>query len=596
MSDHASKLATARAQLQTGRPDQAKATLLRALQKPGAGPAAAPMALLLSQILLQTGAPDQALHYAQRALAASPSGPAGTDARLHLANVLWTLARPAEALAAARDAVNSAPARRDVHATLVNFLLREERFADALGAADAALERFAGDAEFLAVRASMLLSIGRPEQAVRDMRDALRTDPANLRLLGALAPALNYVPDVPAAELLDAHRAYAKALLAALPPRPSAAAAPRTPGTPTRPLRLGILSPDLRAHAMWHFIHPILAHLDRQSFEVFCYFTGGNADDSTESLRAAGPATWRHVPTLNVAQLADQIRADAIDILVDFAGHTRFNRLATMALRPAPLQLNFTGYPCTTGLPQIDYHVTDSICSPPAEPDATLFVERLLRVDPIFFCYQPSPNPPEVALPPSDATGCVTFGSFNTLMKLNDRVVQTWARVVNSVPGSRLLVKNIQLRQEQARTLTRDRFLAAGVSAERLEVIGHEGTPRDHLATYARVDIALDTFPYAGMTTTCESLLMGVPVVTLAQHTFASRVGRSILENAGLPELVAGTEDAFVAAAGALAADAPRRRALRGELRGRFLGTPVCDGPGYAARFGAALLGAWAVA
>jgi predicted O-linked N-acetylglucosamine transferase (SPINDLY family) len=586
MPDPTDTLARARAALQGGRPADAVVPLERLVPTIPPGPAHAEACRLLAQALMGVGKPAEALSHAR----AAATSDAGTDSRLLVANICWATGNAEEATEAARAGVRADPQRRDAHGTLANFLLRQERFADALDAADAALERFPGDLEFLSLRASMRLTIGRPEAAVADLRDALARSPGNMRILGALGPALNYVPDVPLAELRRVHEEFGKALLAALPARP---AARTSTSDPERRLRVGLLSPDFRSHAVWHFVHPILAHLDRDAFDVHCYYTGGVADEGTELLRSLGRATWNHVPTLHVGHLADKIAADAIDILIDFAGHTRFNRLGTMALKPAPVQINFTGYPCTAGIPKIDYHLTDSFCSPPGLGHEGAFVERLLRCDPIFFAYQAWPGTPDVGPPPSEAAGVVTFGSFNTLMKLNDRVVAAWAGVVKAVPGSRLLVKNMQLRQPQARELTRRRFLDAGIPEACLEVIGHEGTVHDHMRTYHRVDVALDPFPYAGMTTTCESLLMGVPVVSLPSETFVSRVGPAILESVGLGHLVAKDVDDFVKIAATLAADLPQRRQLRATLRERLLASPVGDCPAYAERLGGCLRGAW---
>lgn len=586
MPEPADTIARARASLAAGRPAEAVEALRRVVDSTLHGPGAADACRLLAQALAATGRVPEALQAARTALAHDPS----TDSHLLLANLLWAGADMEGATDSARHAVAAGPTRRDAHATLANFLLRQERFADALDAAAAALGRFPDDLEFLALRASMLLNIGRPEDAVRDLRRALDRAPGTIRLLGALGPALNYVPDATLGELRRVHDEYGRALLAALPPRPPAKT---STDDPDRPLRIGLLSPDFRSHAMWHFIHPILAHVDRERFHLHCYYTGGVPDEGTQLLRDLGGAAWNHVPALHIGHLADKIAGDRIDILFDFAGHTRFNRLGTMALKPAPIQINFTGYPCTTGVPQTTYHLTDSRCSPPDTGHEAAFVEALLRLDPLFFAYQPWPGTPEVAPPPSATAGHITFGSFNTLMKLNDRVVAAWSRVIHEVPGSRLLIKNMQLRQPQARELTRRRFLDAGVPADRLEVIGHEGTVHDHLRTYHRVDVALDTFPYAGMTTTCEALLMGVPVVVLPGVTFASRVGSALLETVGHPELIADSEISFVRLAASLGADIERRRTLRSSLRDRLLASPVGNCPAYAQRLGQCLRTLW---
>jgi predicted O-linked N-acetylglucosamine transferase (SPINDLY family) len=376
-----------------------------------------------------------------------------------------------------------------------------------------------------------------------------------------------------------------------MPRRP---APPPGPQDPERRLRIAFLSPDMRAHAVAWYLDTLFEYLDRSRFHLTAYYTGGAEDDTSRRLASLVDA-WHNVTSLSIPALDQRIRADSIDILLELSGHTRNHRLPLMQLRPAPLQITFQGYPNTTGLSAIDYHIVDSYCNPPGTE--AFSVEKLLRIDPVWFCYKPAPGPPPVApLPSLSRAGTereTVFGSFNALMKLNDRTVAMWTRAVRETPGSRLLIKNLQLQQPQARELTRTRFEAAGVPPDRLEVIGHTGGHADHLATYNRVDLCLDSWPYSGMTTSCEALLMGRPVVTLVGETHAARVGLCILANVGLEDLVAKSEDDYVRLVTALARDPARLAALSTSLRERFLTSPVCDGPGHAARFGAALRQVW---
>ncbi len=635
MRDGSDKLIQAQGLLESGQIDHAKALLLRTLPK-SAGPVAAAMCRLLSDILLrqsQGGQTEQALYYAERAAQITP---ADAESHVQLGKAQWQLGRVDAALASARKAVQVNPGSRNAHGALINFLLREDRFVEALHACDAALARFPDDVEIAAIRGTMLLGAGKSEEAVAYLKEAAKREPGNLRLLGTLCPTLNYATGVDPAENLALHVAFGRALAAALPAGSTTKDAAFTnPPDPDRPLKLAFLSPDLRAHPMRHFAHSMFEHID-DSFHITCYFVGASQDAESERLRAVtesrtrangggGGGAWKHVPALHIGQLADLIKSDRIDLLIDLAGHTRFNRLGTMALRPAPVQLTFIGYPNTTGIAAIDYYIADRYCMPRPDDSSpapsggggrvygggeagggdvhTLagdviaphphFSEKLLYVDPLSFCYRPIDDPPPVVDPPHVRNGFITFGSFNALMKLTDRVVACWAKVIKAVPESRLLVKNVQLMHPEAARTTRERFVAAGVPDDRLRVIGHKGTMHDHLATYGGVDIGLDTFPYAGMTTTCEALLMGVPAITQAQQSFASRVGLAILANVGLADLVAQSEEQFISTAAKLAADRPRLAELRHTLRGTFLASPVCDGPTYGRQISASLRAAW---
>lgn len=570
--------------VRTGRAAQARALLMRAMPT-AKGSDAGWLCQSMSQVAMAEKLADQAQYYAERATTLAPNEPEGY---VNLAAIQWSLGKTATAIDTAQAAVSRFPGSRNAHATLLNFYLREDRFAEVMVGCRTAMALFPSDSQFATMHGTMLLGLGRPEEAVALLREVARREPRNIRAWGSLCPALNYLPDADPVENVTAHRTYGRLLAELLPPRQAGKGS--GPIDPARPLRIGFVSPDLRTHPMRFFIEPVLEHLDRSSFGITCYFTGGAEDEVSARLKSLVP-TWKHVPSLNIGQLADVIARDGIDVLIDLAGHTRYDRLGTMHLRPAPVQMNYIGYPNTTGVTHTDYHITDTLSSPASQEP--YWTERLLRIDPVFFAYKPMPQPPAVIEPPMLSSGGITFGSFNTLMKLNDRVVSAWTRIVLGVPGSRLVIKNLQLMQEEARAITRDRFVAAGLPADRLEVLGHTGTPFDHLATYGRIDIGLDTFPYAGMTTTLESLLMGVPVVSLAQQSHASRVGLSILTHVGLGDLVAQDEEAFVSCACALAADHARLAALRASLRQTLTTSVLCDGPGFGRRFGDAIRSAW---
>ena len=280
------------------------------------------------------------------------------------------------------------------------------------------------------------------------------------------------------------------------------------------------------------------------------------------------------------AEAAELIRADEIDILVDLAGHTNGNRLTVFARKPAPVQATYLGYPGTSGLSAMDYRITDALADPPGMTEAH-HSEQLIRLPACAWCYGPDTEilPAES---PAALRGCVTFGSFNNLAKVNERMLGTWARILEVVPGSRLLLKSAGFLSMDARKRVSAALLSkAGISEERLDIRGPEDNHESHLALYREIDIALDTFPYHGTTTTCEALWMGVPVVTLAGRSHVSRVGVSLLSNAGLPELVAESEEDYVRIAVELAGNAQRLANDRANLRDQMRASRLLDAPAF---------------
>ncbi|MGD0835195.1 MAG: tetratricopeptide repeat protein [Polyangia bacterium] len=345
-----------------------------------------------------------------------------------------------------------------------------------------------------------------------------------------------------------------------------------------RRLRVGYLSPDLRQHSVAYFILPVLRAHDRAVVEVTCYSTSPVEDSLTQEIRATCEH-WRRVYRTPDEALADQIAQDKIDVLVELSGHTKDNRLAMLARRVAPVQVTYLGYPNTTGLAEMDCRITDAIADPEGECDAW-HTERLVRVDGGFLAYSPADWAralPVVAFPARDV-GCVTFGSFNNLAKINDEILDIWASILAAVPRSVLLLKARGLRDDRIQERILGRFAAQGLDTkDRVKMLGHERSGLDHMRLYHRVDLALDTFPYNGTTTTLEALWMGTPVVTLLGKVHAGRVGASILSRVGLGELVCGSREAYVHTAIGLAMDLPRLARVREGLRKRLLDSPLMD-------------------
>lgn len=354
-----------------------------------------------------------------------------------------------------------------------------------------------------------------------------------------------------------------------------------------RRLRVGFLSADLRRHAVANFIEPLLRHLDRDSFEVVLYHDHPQQDEASERLRSYA-VRWRQVAGQSATALFNQVRADQLDVAVDLAGHTGINRLPLFARRMAPVQVTYLGYPDTTGLEAMDYRLVDAITDPPGEAEQW-HSEKLIRFAPTAWSYAPPEQAPEVAPPPARPHGHVTFGCFNNFAKVTDEMLGRWAQLLAAVPGSRLLLKGSGLTDPVLKAAAERRLALAGLPRERVTLLERTETEVEHLAAYARVDVALDTFPYHGTTTTCEALWMGVPVVTLAGDRHAARVGVSLLTAVGRAEWVAYDAGEYVRIGAALAAAAAQPAWNRGELREAMRRSVLLDHAGQARRFGAAL-------
>ena len=342
---------------------------------------------------------------------------------------------------------------------------------------------------------------------------------------------------------------------------------------PERRLRVGYVSADFCQHAASHFSEPVLSGHNRDGFEVLCYSGVGRPDEVTERLRALTDI-WRDVARVPDERLAEMVRDDGIDILVDLSGHTRGNRLGVFARKPAPIQLTWFGYPGTTGLESIDYRITDALCDPPGASES-FYTEKLVRLPDIMYCYQPPADMPEVAEPPAVRNGYVTFGAMNGAPKLTPRWVAHWADLLAEVPHSRLILAAIPAGAAQERL--RGMISQRGIDPLRITI--RERMPYlEFWKLHHEIDLALDTYPCNGGTTTCETVWLGVPVVTFAGERYGgNRLGTSMLASMGLSRLVARTPAEYLAIARELAADIPQLAALRGELRGRMRTSALTD-------------------
>lgn len=359
---------------------------------------------------------------------------------------------------------------------------------------------------------------------------------------------------------------------------------------PTRRLRIGLVSADLREHPVGYFLESVLAASPTGRLEYFAYANHPGHDALSARLKTHCQG-WCQIFGLSDAMLAQRIRDDSIDILIDLSGHSAGSRLPLFAWKAAPLQAAWLGYLGTTGMAEIDYLIADPHTLP--ETAEGYYGERIQRLPETYLCFTAPREDVQVGPLPALNNGFVTFGSFNNLPKINDAVVALWARVLQAVPDSRLFLKTKQLKEAGVRQYLAERFAAHGIEARRLALEGTVPDRTEHLASYRRMDIALDPFPYSGITTSIEGLWMGVPLLTLAGQDFLSRQGVGLLANAGLPGWIAADPDDYVMRAAAHAADLAGLSELRKGLRQRVLVSPLFDGPRFARHFEAALRAMW---
>jgi predicted O-linked N-acetylglucosamine transferase (SPINDLY family) len=347
-------------------------------------------------------------------------------------------------------------------------------------------------------------------------------------------------------------------------------------------LRVGFVSPDFREHSVSYFLADLFDHYNRDRLTFACY-SGVLRPDATTEFFKSRSEIWRDIREQSDLTVAEWVRADRIDILIDLAGHTDGNRLGLFSLRPAPIQLTWLGYPGTTGVPGISFRLTDGLADPQGAEMS--YTEKLIRLPRSFFVYRPPECAPEVGQLPKLKNGFTTFGSFNSLAKLNPSLLQLWGQILSRVPQSRLLITGAC---EQAGPMLRT---CIGVDPQRVELVGPTGL-RDYLELFGKVDIALDSFPWAGHTTTCHALWMGVPVISLAGRSAVSRAGISVLSNLQLDDQFAASDpDGYVSKAIQWARQTPELAALRSGLRLRMSTSPLMQARQFAKDFELELFG-----
>lgn len=569
----------------------------------------------VSVILLQAGLDDEAVRYLERAVAvrrdepryltnlgeayrrqgklelaaavlayALKVDPEFTEARQNFALVQMQAGADADAIRNLEHVVTRKPDDALPFVSLAWLLLRTQRPQEALARAERAVELAPNLAAAHRCVGDALDILGDKARSIASYRRAIALDPSDHVSHSNLIMSMLTAPGYDARAIFAESRAWAAAhaepLRAHVRPHDNAR-------DPERPLRIGYVSPDFRLHPVRQFLVRLLEQHDTSAFETFLYSSVERPDAQTEWYRAFAGARFRDIRALRDVDAAELVRRDGIDILVDLAVHGPGNRLRVFACKPAPVQLTWLGFAGTTGMDTVDYRITDPYFDPPGT-DLGVYRETSLHLPETFSCYDALESELPVSPLPALGRGVVTFGCLNSPRKLHPGALSLWARVLHAVPGSRLLLYVEEHGREAAlRTLG-----AGGIEAGRVE-FGGLVPRRAYLERYREIDIALDTFPFAGGTTTCDAVWMGVPVVTLVGATVLQRAGFSVAMNLGLPELVARSEDEFVERAVALATDLPHLEALRAGLRSRLAASPLGNAPRFARNLEATYRAAW---
>ncbi|MDP2876446.1 MAG: tetratricopeptide repeat protein [Holophaga sp.] len=406
---------------------------------------------------------------------------------------------------------------------------------------------------------------GRVPEGLEAMQRAIELSPDDPILRDNLLLNLNYIA-TDGQDLAFVHEALCGDL-GRSPKKP-------LPNTGSRRIRIGYVSNDFKSHSVSFFIAGVIRAHSRSAFEVFCYSTTPAPDRRTENFRELADH-FVDLSNCSDVEAAQRVEADQIDILVDLGGHTSGNRLGIFALRPAPVQVSYLGYPATTGCSFIDYRVVDALTDP--EENSSFSTERLVRLTPPFLAYLPHSTFPATAQLPALANGYLTFGSFNHSSKISDDTLELWSMVLTKVPDSRLFLKARAFSDAKVCDGYRERFSQRGIDGARLSFSGFTEGTQEHLAAYGKIDIALDTFPYNGTTTTCEALWMGVPVITLVGNLHAARVGYTLLTSVGLGDLAATSAADYVALAATFPEDLNHLANLRRSLQRIVASSALCD-------------------
>ncbi len=549
----------------------------------GSSPDYMPALVNLGVVLSAAGKIREAISYYQQALQSDPH-----NAIIHnnLGNAYRALEQSEEAVASLERAVALNPRYEKAFANLGDALFNVHRFDESRAVLEKALALNPNNGMSWNRLGRVHTRQCRVKEAIKCYRKAVELQPEMAGAHSNVLFTMHFLPDFTHDEIAAEHRAWndmhARPFAKEMQPFE-----PRDPGK--KPLRIGFVSDCFKRHPVGDFLNSLFRARNRDELEFFCYSDVLVTQPMTEWFRDHSDQ-WHDIGRMSDADVAGLIRQDEIDILIDLAGHTGQSRLLVFARKPAPVQATWMGYINTTGMDAMDYIIADQYCV--REGEDHLYTEKAVRLPDDFLCYRAPDFAPDINPLPAMTNGYITFGSFNQLVKVTVDVVLAWAEVLKRVPDSRMLIVGRGFDDWSLRERFIERFATAGIAEDRLELLG--GTTHPGLmARYHLIDIALDTFPYVGGTTTCEALWMGVPVITFAGERFCSRHSSSHLINAGLSELVASDVKGYIDLACELGADKQRLQTYRATLRGQCATSPLCDAERFAENFTKALYGMW---
>jgi len=547
-------------------------------------PDAAEVHYNLGNVRKLQGKLDGAAASYRRALAINPNF---SEAQSNLGNTLAELGRFDEAIVAHKKAIALRGDSAEVHYNLGNVLKDQGHLAAAVDAYHQALRLNPSHVGANANVGIVLMSQGRLDEAIDAYTKAIALKPDDDATYSNLLFCRNYDGSLTPPQLLAAHREWD----ARYGNHALRAGGFTNDRNTERRLKIAYVSPDFRTHSVAYFLAPLFEAHDHTAVEVFCYSDVTRPDSLTDHFRGLANH-WLAADGMPHDALADRIRADNIDILVDLAGHTSHNRLAVFARKPAPVQVTYLGYSNTTGLRAIDYRLVDDVTDPPGASDAYA-AETLLRLPGGFLCYGGQQDAPQPVAPPCLKTSAITFGSFNNPAKVSAATFDVWAQLLTRLPNARLLLKGKPFADETTCAMFLARLAERAIGQERVQLVGWVPSVSAHLALYEHIDIALDPFPYNGTTTTCEALWMGVPVVTLKGDRHSARVGASLLTQAGMTDWIAESVDDYIEIALRLAADPAKLHELRRGLRQRLATSALCNGKTFARKLENAYRSIW---
>lgn len=545
--------------------------------------------LTLANVLRALGEKEPAAYQASRALTSALRTSAEPQVRIVAAELIQECGKPGEAARHFREGIARFPKAPNFRSGLINALRAAGKSGEAGDEAISAFELFPNDLLLLLVGAGALGESLRQSEARDALVRAIHLAPSDHRVLIPAATMLHYCDGVEPKVLTDIHRRAGAALAQSV-----GAVNWQVPDRAKSSVpRIALVSCDFRDHAVARFLEPWLANRERSGSVLIGVSLLGPADTTTARLKGLCDE-WIDAAGKSDEEITRLVRAARPEIAIDLSGLHVTSRPGVFARRIAAVQMTYLGYAGTTGIPAMDCRIVDSITDPLGAE--TLSTEKLIRLDGCFVCFSPDARTPEIVSTANP--GEVTFCSFNAQQKITDSTLDVWSEVLRAVPSAKLLLKSRTLADARTHEVLNAAFAARGIDASRIEVDAHSPDYRAHLETYNRAEIALDTYPYCGTTTTCEALSMGLPVVTLCGNSHASRVGASLLTAADRADCIAGSIEQFAAIAERLARDvgtldATRRANSKRSARDTFVASALCNGTQFARRMDAAFRDAW---